>query len=751
MPDTPEPVDAEQGTTNSDDFPRRPRSVLPSFLFISFVLFMITNNQGEEITARNQYLEALAGITQQIANYSGWLNGTSSENFTLPEQDPVTLPLVESFVTFGAQLDPLSASYYTNLTGFWRGDIAVHNLTSLESNATSPPPHWHTLADSLISNANLTNATELTRRLGNWNWSRSDKVAISFGDKLVWFEAGSREVSKDIAMVHGKIDFTDPESAEELRLEVDGVHFVSNGSIYAFAEPSGHGVDLRNIPMLVPPARMNETAHVILGEMLSRTSKLKEKVETGTIEETAEDDSIKTECSFQLFAQVQRSDVSQRQLQELEDEIDEPTGITTVRPPEMKLRAVLISKNCGILYELPGLEGMKSQTLFRKITSYAGLATIVNLIMLLLHTRQVARSRTAAGLSRVSRYPFIIQSLTDAVSFVGHVTLAILAEGRTSLAVLAPAGLACILFVQEAQFAIIIGQIQAPEDIRPPPPRPAPAPATPTPTATSTPNPATNGDDGAATGATLPTVTTTPASPPRPGLFRYLFDHIRSDPSARLWFIISFFLLVVFRLVIALSLPLLFVGILYTSMWTLQIYRAARRGRASGLASEYLFGVTACRLYYLLYFLACPKNILDVESRPWVYGVALCMLLQAAVILMQGYFSPAFFLPGGVAKVETYDYHPPMPLPDAEAPEQSLGDCAICMDAITLDPALRQHVDEKSDMPSIARRTGGLLAQNARQSYSLAPCHHLFHTACLERWLAIKNICPQCRRPLPPL
>lgn len=31
-----------------------------------------------------------------------------------------------------------------------------------------------------------------------------------------------------------------------------------------------------------------------------------------------------------------------------------------------------------------------------------------------------------------------------------HVTLAILAEGRTSLAVLAPAGLACILFVQEA-------------------------------------------------------------------------------------------------------------------------------------------------------------------------------------------------------------------------------------------------------------------------------------------------------------
>ena len=39
--------------------------------------------------------------------------------------------------------------------------------------------------------------------------------------------------------MQGKIDFTDPDSTEELRLEVDGVHFVSNGTIYAFAGPIG--------------------------------------------------------------------------------------------------------------------------------------------------------------------------------------------------------------------------------------------------------------------------------------------------------------------------------------------------------------------------------------------------------------------------------------------------------------------------------------------------------------------------------
>lgn len=62
----------------------------------------------------------------------------------------------------------------------------------------------------------------------------------------------------------------------------------------------------------------------------------------------------------------------------------------------------------------------------------------------------------------------------------------------------------------------------------------------------------------------------------------------------------SFFLLIVFRLVIALSIPLVFVGSLYTSMWTAQIYRAVRRGRTSGLTAEYVVGTTLCRLYYIL-------------------------------------------------------------------------------------------------------------------------------------------------------
>lgn len=70
--------------------------------------------------------------------------------------------------------------------------------------------------------------------------------------------------------------------------------------------------------------------------------------------------------------------------------------------------------------------------------------------------------------------------------------------------------------------------------------------------------------------------------------------------------------------------------------------------------------------------------------------------------------------------------------------------------------------------PSGAPSASALLAINARRAYAVAPCHHLFHTKCLQQWMTIKvgltreirqgvaltcsqTICPLCKRPLPPL
>lgn len=208
------------------------------------------------------------------------------------------------------------------------------------------------------------------------------------------------------------------------------------------------------------------------------------------------------------------------------------------------------------------------------------------------------------------------------------------------------------------QFAVLIGQIQAPEDAETLRPQPAPLPPLPQ---SSQAQPGTTQDDSAERsndGQSTPVSQPAPAAavprPPEPPrtFFRFFIHHIRTDPGARLCAfgvtacissslmvfvfpgtIMSFCLIVVFRVVVMLSLPLLFIGSLYGFMWLPQLYRSAKRGRSSGLHAEYTIGVTLCRLFFILCqsnrslqslghiyklfadFLVCPKNILDVEPR----------------------------------------------------------------------------------------------------------------------------------------
>src|SRR6266550_4653423 len=106
--------------------------------------------------------------------------------------------------------------------------------------------------------------------------------------------------------------------------------------------------------------------------------------------------------------------------------------------------------------------------------------------MLILFNRQAKRSRSPSGISRISRWTFLTQATVDSVSFAGHITFAILAEGRPSLSLTAPAFLACMLFVYEAvclhlflsiilhlsgqqQFSVLVYQIQLPESAASPP------------------------------------------------------------------------------------------------------------------------------------------------------------------------------------------------------------------------------------------------------------------------------------------
>lgn len=76
------------------------------------------------------------------------------------------------------------------------------------------------------------------------------------------------------------------------------------------------------------------------------------------------------------------------------------------------------------------------------------------------------------------------------------------------------------------------------------------------------------------------------------------------------------FLTLIVRVILS-PLLVVFVTIAYTSIWLPQIVRSARRGRTSGLAREYIFGTTACRLYFLLcrWNVCCISESSDVHLR----------------------------------------------------------------------------------------------------------------------------------------
>ncbi|KAJ3847287.1 hypothetical protein EV368DRAFT_51477 [Lentinula lateritia] len=737
------------------------RGPLPSILFVMLMLLLFTSHNGEEFLARHQYQEALRKLTYQKSNFTAWMNGEPA-NFSLVKQNVSVLPLLETFLPSNGSMDPTYSSYYQNITGFIHGDLHLYNITPpYLANSTESYPSKHIIHD-YMKDANE-NMTEILEKLGVWNWSAPQKVAFSVVEKTPLLSANSSaNVTENIALIHGRIEFSDASIGEDLRLEFEGVHFLKNGTIYGLAEPPNRAVDIRLLPSVVPEDTKNEIALLIEPELSSRIDKFKNLIDTGIIEDSLEDLPPKTSCPFNLYAQIDSVNVPAYVIEAHEEEIQRPTGIRTNLPTRLTMKSILISKECGVLYEISNMEGLRSRTFFRKVTTYAGTAALTYLTILILLSRQMARSSTPSGISRVSRYTFLVQSTIDSVSFAGHVTFAVLAEGRPSLSLIAPSFLACVIFLYEAVIVPTPSSLNTDSSTDPPNSPTVPIDNTPAPTAATQP-------------ATL-----TPTPPQNVTFWTFFWQQVRTDPQARLYVILFVFLSTIVRIILSPTLTLLFVAITYSCIWLPQIWRSMRRGRSSGLSMEYLVGITICRLYLMLYFLACPRNVLDVEPRYWSYYLATFVCLQAMALMLQEYFGPTFFLPKRFSTINTYDYHPPLPVPDEESPEKSLGDCAICMDAIIVDLSLRQTHDVSASLgnwdvkasgadgrriTSNIRAGGGAIDPTGlldafqrgvgsavtRKSYSLAPCHHLFHTECLERWLAIKNICPQCRRPLPPL
>jgi hypothetical protein len=188
--------DIEPGSAvTADELQRRQRGSLPSFLFITFLFFMLTNRNEDDLFVRAQYEDIVRALGYQLSNYSAWLNGTAT-NFTLvrgsnlfcayvpncylsqPERDVFMERLVSEILPVPHQPDPFFGSYYSNASGWFHGDVRYYNLSSIpyDTNVT-----WKPIADHLMENTNL---SAIPERLGNWNWSATDTIGIRVLDMM---------------------------------------------------------------------------------------------------------------------------------------------------------------------------------------------------------------------------------------------------------------------------------------------------------------------------------------------------------------------------------------------------------------------------------------------------------------------------------------------------------------------------------------------------------------------------------------
>ncbi|KZP00609.1 hypothetical protein CALVIDRAFT_493843 [Calocera viscosa TUFC12733] len=717
------------------DAQQRP-SPLSSLITI-IIIFFLMSGTGPDPAVHLRLLEALRARTAELDDFTSFVNETDS-NFTYTSPPPAPVTPMLTHILPETPLPNSAFSYHNNITGFLRSSAISYNLSSLSS--TLP---WAADGKELYSQVNVTQSHILKEEY-SWDWTGKGKVALNIKE-----EKGDGEMT----FVHGQLDVTSP-TEFTASYSVEGVHFPLNGTVYAIASPVGRFVDLRQLPPLLPDTVRNSTSWAIVTELKRRLKELRTLADSPGMSEPMPP-MQPTSCPLALYLRLAPSALPLHAMLDLERESRDPTGENTFPTQSIKGKAALVSWKCGVVVVLDELGGLKADRFWRKATTYASLASMVYLVLLILLVRQMEDTRTPASISKLSRWSFALQAVGDAYSFVCHLTIGIVSDNRASLSLIAPGFLAATLFlVFEVRYATLIHRIQAPEDDAAqaaqqtaPVPAPAPAPAAPR-QISELPLPVTTGP---ATGTPVVTpATPAPAllasGPSISGLFRQtmLWRAINSitDPESKFWALLLLSFIFLVQATLSPSLVLFAVGALY-SFWVPQIVRNARRGTRKALRWTYVIGTSIARLSFVLYIFACPKNVLFAEPTEWVWTVVAWVAFQVIVLFGQEVFGPAFFLPKSWTTTQTYDYHPPLSPTDTEAPEKSLGDCVICMEPILLGP--ESTVGATGDKASLLASVG------VRKNYALAPCHHLFHTACLERWLAIKNICPQCRRPLPPL
>ncbi|KAI8582785.1 hypothetical protein K450DRAFT_226893 [Umbelopsis ramanniana AG] len=623
--------------------------------------------------------------------------------------------------------------FYHNVTGIFRGEWMPTNVTVPENNVPD------------------NNATSPEKARGDFPYDQPGSFTLNMK---------SEHTKEDrVKFVEGFIRLQNDERGDfGVLMVAEGVHFVNNGTLYMTAVPENHHMPTEDLLHMLPSNSTMNQGREVLQEQLSLEMEELQKVldwsGQGYIDSDRSMPNI-TDCTFEFWMQLHPVDGLMSEVLEYERELENPQGINVRYPGPFMASMVMYSANCEIVMEMDDSNGIKIEKYYKKAISYATLASVVAFIQIFLLIHQMEYTPTPSSVSNISYWTIAMQSTMDGYLCLIHLTTGVVVQN-----VFIPfATTAFFTFVLVSIFGMrylmVIWRIQRPEAAHR-------EQAAATQNAARTNSPAgdaiNNAEATARTTSTLGGILPMANTTARPAV-RTVQDERREDALLYYRFYLVFLLgLFIFYQTASKStfVQNIVVGVLafgLFSFWVPQIYRNVIRGSRRALSRRYVIGMSLTRLVIPLYYYACPHNILAHESTKWVWVLAAYVMLQVAVLMIQDVWDPRFFVPERYLP-ERYNYHPILPNEDeetnvdvkvvgvnaSEEAESSEGqskhapgrDCAICMLPVN----------------ATTQGSAGLQALG-RATYMVTPCHHLFHTECLEKWMRIKLECPVCRAYLP--
>lgn len=735
------------------------------------------------------YIEGYGNITGFHLSYQDLLDGKNSSQWPIhhysienpwkeQEQDSI-LPnqvsdKVKNFWSINPVADEYSEAYLLNISGSAYGEFTRETDTSLKSYPFALPDYlqqyfdWYTQGKYEEDKQRYENDPENNDppqppddsqnndKEGNVTVS-SGKISIDFDNydynfknrQLSHYIHNQSDEIHNAVIAKAKLKFKSYDESELYEFDTTGVYFQDTGSMISTTN-SAKFMAIYALNHLTMNENSFNTSKILMNQFLKTTN-----IDRDVGLEDMNQYIIKAvdHCEIVSYIQFKKTKYIKSQLQQIDQELKYPTGIPLPNDiPLLEIENFLVySPDCGIiLQKKTGIEftGIKSEILSKHLKYVLiGLLCIIS-IQLALYLRQIKVTRTPGQLSIISIKTLYLLGYQDSLitlmslflfTFLDSLYLLLVSIAVISFIMCGIFELRFMVAVLSTQinergsswWEILRGGTRVTEEGR-----------------------ETGEENERNSGNNTPEAAVTTPEDPTPtyneessfnGIFAAGF--ILTVLSTFLIFN-SFLWRKKYRIIFE------YIGlVLINSYWIPQFFRNTLKNRRKSFTWEFVIFTSLLRIIPIAYFGLIRSNPLRHHYDPYLVATVLSWLfLQIFLLYLQSRLGPRFWV-NEKWLPKAYNYQPVLTLKDLEA-----GFVSDILEGIKLESENNGIVETSCTCP-ICMNTLPLpvvVKDEARKNvnskgYMITPCHHIFHTECLENWMKYKLQCPVCRHSLPPV